>query len=188
MDQIEEQPLWFVADVWFCSNDNMEYIRFDLKKDFIMPIKTNRAVCYTPEEKRKGQFQRVDALNISEGKAQKIYIKELPFPVQLVKQIFTNKDGSEGIIYLACSDLTVEVKTITMVCQKRWPIEEYHKSIKSNTNLAKSPTRRIRTQQNHFFASIYAYCKLEFLKKKTKLYVQVLRASMAELQNLKLAT
>src|SRR5258708_33613825 len=161
----------------------MEYNKFDLKKKFIMPIKTNRAVCYTTEEKRKGQFQRVDALNIQEGKAQHIYIKELPFPVQLVKQIFKNKDGSTEVIYLVSSDLTVEAEAITMVYQKRWPIEEYHKSIKSNTNLAKSPTRTIRTQQNHFFASIYAYCKLEFLKKrtslnhfafKTKLYVQAL--------------
>ena len=188
---------WFVADVWFSSNENMEYITYTLKKQFIMPIKTNRMACYTLEEKRKGQFQRVDQLTIAEDTAQKIYIKELPFPVQLVKQIFTNKDGSTGSIYLVCSDLTVEAETITMVYQKRWPIEEYHKSIKSNTNLAKSPTRTIRTQQNHFFASIYAYCKLEFLKKKTKLnhfafktklYVQALKASMAELQNLKLAT
>jgi hypothetical protein len=188
---------WFVADSWFSSNDNMEYIKFDLKKHFIMPIKANRTVCYTTEEKRKGQFQQVDTLKILEGKAQQIYIKELPFPVQLVKQVFKNKDGSQGTVYLVCSDLTVEAETITMVYQKRWPIEEYHKSIKSNTNLAKSPTRTIRTQQNHFFASIYAYCKLEFLKKKTKLnhfafktklYVQALRASMVELQKLKLVT
>ena len=188
---------WFVADVWFSSNDNMEFIRFDLKKDFIMPIKTNRVVCYTPEEKRRGKFQRVDALNIEEDKATQIYIKELPFPVQLVKQIFKNTDGSIGTIYLVCSDLTIEAEIIIKVYQKRWPIEEYHKSIKSNTNLSKSPTRTVRTQQNHFFASIYAYCKLEFMKKKTKLnhfafktklYVQALRASMAELQLLKLAT
>lgn len=33
---------WIVADVWFSSNDNMEYIKFDLKKEFVMPIKTNR--------------------------------------------------------------------------------------------------------------------------------------------------
>lgn len=188
---------WIVADVWFASNDNMEYIKFDLKKDFIMPIKTNRLVCFTTEEKRKGQFQQVNTLNIQENEPKQMYIKELPFPVVLVKQIFRNKDGSQGIIYLVCSDITVDAKTITMVYQRRWPIEEYHKSIKSNTNLAKSPTRTIRTQQNHFFASIYAYCKLEVLKRKTKLnhfafktklYVQAIRASMTELQKLKLAT
>ncbi len=188
---------WILADVWFSSNDNMEYIKFDLKKDFIMPIKTNRLVCITKEQKRKGQFQQVETLVIQENVPQQIYIKELPFPVLLVKQVFKNEDGSRGILYLVSSETTVEAKTIMDVYQKRWPIEEYHKSLKSNTGLAKSPTKTIRTQQNHFFASIYAYYKLELLKiktklnhfaLKTKLYVQALRASMATLQQLQLAT
>lgn len=188
---------WFLADVWFSSNDNMEYIKFDLKKDFIMPIKTNRLVCETKEQKRKGQFQQVETLVIQENIPHLIYIKELPFPVLLVKQVFKNEDGSSGILYLVSSDTTVDAETITEVYQERWPIEEYHKSLKSNTGLAKSPTKTIRTQQNHFFASIYAYYKLELLKIKTKLnhfalkaklYVQALRASMTTLQQLKLAT
>lgn len=32
-------------------------------------------------------------------------------------------------------------------------VEEYHKSLKSNASLAKSPTKTIRTQSNHCFAS-----------------------------------
>lgn len=188
---------WFLADVWFSSNDNMEYIKFDLKKDFVMPIKTNRLVSLTKQDKKKGKFQQVETLDTQEGVAQQIWIKELPFPVLLVKQIFKNDNGTTGILYLACSDTTVEAKTIMEVYQKRWPIEEYHKSIKSNTNLVKSPTKTVRTQQNHFFASIYGYCKLEMLKSmkklnhfalKAKLYLQAVRASMAELQKLKIAT
>jgi hypothetical protein len=188
---------WILADVWYSSNDNMEFIKFDLKKDFVMPIKTNRLVCRTKEEKREGKFQQVETLNIAENTSEQIYIKELPFPVLLVKQVFKNEDGSSGILYLICSDTTVEAKTIMDVYQKRWPIEEYHKSIKSNTGLAKSPTKTIRTQQNHFFASIYAYYKLEVLKIKTKmnhfaikskLYIQALRASMKELEQLQVVT
>ena len=188
---------WILADVWFSSNDNMEYIKFDLKKDFVMPIKINRLVCKTQEEKRQGKFQQVETLNITENASEQIYIKELPFPVILVKQVFKNEDGSHGILYLICSDTTVDAKTIMDVYQKRWPIEEYHKSIKSNTGLAKSPTKTIRTQQNHFFASIYAYYKLELLKIKTKLnhfaiksklYVQALQASMQQLEKLQLST
>lgn len=184
---------FILADVWFSSNDNMEYITFDLKKDFIMPVKTNRLVCLTKEDKRNGHFQRVDSLTIQEDMPQQIFIKELPFPVVLVKQVFKNEDGSEGILYLVCSDLTVEGKTVEEAYQKRWEVEEYHKSLKSNTGLAKSPTKTIRTQQNHFFASIYAYYKLELLKVKTKLnhfalkaklYVEALRASMIQLQQL----
>ena len=43
----------FLADLSFSSNDNMELTKFDLKKEFVMPIKTNRLVCITKEEKRK---------------------------------------------------------------------------------------------------------------------------------------
>lgn len=188
---------WIMSDVWYSSNDNMEYLRFELKKHFIMPIKTNRLVCTTEEAKRRGKFQRVESLKIPEQQPQKIYLKELPFPVLLVKQVFKNEDGSQGILYLVCSDLTVDGQIIMDVYQKRWHIEEYHKSIKSNTGLSKSPTKTIRTQQNHFFASIYAYFKLEMLKiktklnhfaLKTKLYIQALRASMIQLQKLQLAT
>jgi hypothetical protein len=59
--------------------------------------------------------------------------------------------------------------------------------------LAHSPTRTIRTQSNHFFASIYAFFKLEQLKLKhqlnhfalrSKLYIKALQASFAELHRL----
>ena len=64
---------------------------------------------------------------------------------------------------------------------------------KQNTALGKSPTRRMRTQSNHFFASIYAYFKLECLAVsdgmnqfafKSKLYLSALKASFNELQQL----
>ena len=41
---------------------------------------------------------------------------------------------------------------------------EYHKSLKPNASLAKSPTRSERTQTAHLFASLLAYVKLERLK------------------------
>lgn len=186
-----------LADSYFSGNDNLEFIKLDLKKDFVMPLKTNRLVSVSKPEKRKGTFQHVNTLNIPEETAATIYLKDLPFPVVLVKQVFKNEDGSEGILYLICSDTTVNAQTIMDVYQERWPIEEYHKSIKSNTMLAKSPTKTIRTQQNHFFASIYAYVKLELLKAKTKLnhfamksklYIEALRTSMNELQKLQNTT
>jgi hypothetical protein len=184
---------WILADVWYSGNDNMEYIKYELHKDFIMPIKSNRLVALSEAEKRAGQFRRVEEIAIAEHIAIKIYLKDLPFPVLLVKRIFKNEDGSTGVLYLVCSDTTVEADTITEVYQKRWHIEEFHKSIKSNTGLASSPTKTVRTQNNHFFASIYAYFKLELLKcntrlnhfaLKAKLYLQALKASMAELQKL----
>jgi len=184
---------WVLADVWYSGNDNMENIKLELQKDFVLPIKSNRLVALSEAEKRTSQFRRVEEIAIAEHTALKIYLKDLPFPVLLVKRIFKNEDGSSGVLYLVCSDTTVEAETISEVYQKRWHIEEFHKSIKSNTGLASSPTKTVRTQNNHFFSSIYAYFKLELLKSKTrlnhfalkaKLYLQALKASLAELQKI----
>ena len=53
---------------------------------------------------------------------------------------------------------------ITTIYKKRWSVEEYHKRLKQNTAIAKSPTKVIKTQRNHLFAAILAYVKLEKLK------------------------
>lgn len=72
-------------------------------------------------------------------------------------------------------------------------VEEYHKSLKQNASLEKSPTRTVVTQTNHFFAALYAYVKLEMLKIKTslnhyalkaKIYVSALQTAYQELQKL----
>jgi chromosome condensin MukBEF complex kleisin-like MukF subunit len=36
--------------------------------------------------------------------------------------------------------------------------------IKQNASLEKSPTKKVKTQCNHVFAAMIAYCKLEMLK------------------------
>ena len=56
---------------------------------------------------------------------------------------------------------------MTTIYKKRWGVEEYHKSIKSNTSFAKSPTKTTKTQTNHYVLSIVAYVKLEWLKQRT---------------------
>ena len=43
-------------------------------------------------------------------------------------------------------------------------MEVFHKSLKSNAHLAKSPTRTVRTQSNPVFMAIVAAFKLEGLK------------------------
>ena len=48
-------------------------------------------------------------------------------------------------------------------------IEEFHKSFKSNAAFAKSPTKRVQTQSNHFFASLVAFTKMDVLRVCTRL-------------------
>ncbi|MCD8499813.1 MAG: transposase [Gammaproteobacteria bacterium] len=159
---------YILADNSFGSKANMTFIEQDLKKHFIVGIKSNRCIAMT-EEAKSGQFQQVNSLDWKDGDCNTVYLKDLAFPVKLLKKIFTNEDGSTGVLYLATNDLTIDADRIYEVYQKRWRIEEFHKSIKQNASLSKSPTKIIRTQANHLFASMIAYCKLELLKVKTSM-------------------
>jgi hypothetical protein len=184
---------YVLTDIWYSSTENMQNIKIKFKKDFIMGVKSNRLVALNLEDKKQGCFVRIDSLNLKSNTTQLVYLKGLDFPVLLAKQVFKNKDESEGILYLVGSDLNLTYNQITTIYPKRWNVEVFHKSIKSNTSLSKSPTRTVQTQSNHVFASIYAAFKLEILKLKhhtnhfalkNKLYLKALQASFAELQNL----
>jgi hypothetical protein len=65
--------------------------------------------------------------------------------------------------------LTLTYDDITTTYRKRWHVEPYHKSLKQNAALEKSPTQTVTAQTNHFFAALCAFLKLEWLKSATKL-------------------
>lgn len=187
---------WILFDSWFSSVDNMKYIKVKHEKDFTGVLKSSRLVALTREDQKRKRFTRVDQIEWPEQEAVTGWLKGLDFPVRLVRQVFTNKDGSTGIQYLACSQLTADWNTITTIYQKRWNVEVFHKSLKSNVSLGKSPARRINAQANHIFASIVAVFKMECLKIKTKLnhfalrsklYLKAIRSAFDELQKLKAA-
>ena len=113
-----------------------------------------------------------------------VYLEQVDFPLLLVKQVFENEDGSVGLQYLVTSDTTLSYDDITTLYQKRWNVEPYHKSLKQNASLEKSPTQTVRTQTNHFFAALCGYIKLELLKgldptQPLCAQVQIVRACLA---------
>ena len=160
---------YVLADNWFGSKANMAFIHGILKKSFIFGIKSNRCISLTEQDAKSGQFQQAKSLDWNDGVCTTVYLKDIAFPVKLLKKIFTNEDGSTGTLYLVTNDLSIDADRIYEVYQKRWRIEEFHKSIKQNASLAKSPTKTVRTQCNHLFASMIAFCKLELLKVKTSM-------------------
>lgn len=182
-----------LADSWFASKENMEFV-VKKAKHFIFALKSNRTFASSLKNKLDGKFQAVESLDWEENQVLTGYLKGMDMPVQLTRQIFTNEDDSTGVLYLVTSDLTLGYTDITTIYQKRWKVEEYHKSIKSNLGLAKSPTKTVTTQMNHFFMASYAFVRLERLAKgvnlnqfalKNKLYVKALQASMVELKRLR---
>ena len=187
---------YILADSWFSAKENLTFIRHRLDKHFIVALKANRTVALSKEDKLQGRFSRIDALSWSEEKPLLGWIKGLDFPVLVHRQVFTNKDGSTGTLYLACSDLDQQALGIETIYQKRWRVEVFHKTLKSDAALAKSPTKRVRTQSNHVFMALYAAFRVECLRikhhlknhaLKTKLYVKAIRAAFEQLQKLKAA-
>ena len=183
---------YVLADNWFGAKDNMEFIHYEIKKHFIFGIKANRLIAFSEEERKKGQYHNLNSLNFKDGEKRTVWLKDMAFPVALVTKIFKNENGSTGILHIVTNDLDSDADRIYEVYQKRWRIEEYHKSIKQNASLEKSPTKVVRSQKNHIFASIIAYCKLEFLKIRTTLnhfalkYKLILKANQMAFQELRL--
>jgi hypothetical protein len=185
---------YILADTWFATSDNMRFID-KCKKFFIFELKDNRLAALSQPERSKGQWTRIDRLDLPDNTPVRVWLKDLDIPVLLIKQVFTNKDLSTGVRFLVSNQLDLSADQFATLYKKRWGVEEYHKSIKQNASLAKSPARTVKTQSNHIFASILAYVKLEKLKfahalnhfaLKTKIYQAALKAAFNQLAELKM--
>jgi len=182
---------YVLNDSWFASAENMRFI-IELKKDFIMPLKSNRKVALSADDKAAGKFVGIDSLELGEGAL--VWLHGLDLPLRYVRQVFKNEDGATGVLYLVSSHIELTNEQITTIYKRRWKVETYHKSLKSNASLAKSPTKKPRTQANHFFASLCAYIRLESISMassmnhfalKAQLYLEALKKAMFELQKFK---
>jgi len=183
---------YILADSWFSGSGNLEWVVSSCKRDFIIAIKENRKAALSEDDKKAGRYSSIQDMG-PEGCVQRVYMEQLDFPVFLTKQVFKNGDGGTGTPYLATIDGTLYVAQITAIYQKRWKVEEYHKSVKSNASFAKSPTRRVVTQTSHFIAAIMAFVKLERLKvrnsqnhfaMKTQIMVAATKAAYDEYRKL----
>jgi len=153
---------YVLNDCWFASAENMEFID-DLDRYFIMAIKGNRKVALSWEEKQQGKYVSIKEA-VPEGCVRSVWVEQLDFPILISRQVFKNGDGSTGTLYLASNDLSLTFEQVSTIYKRRWKVEVYHKSVKSNTAFSKSPTKTPATQQAHFIASILAFVKLERLK------------------------
>lgn len=180
---------YVLADCWYSSVENMICCKEELKRNFIMALKSNRKVALSKKNKENKDYISIETLQPGQQTVE-IWLEELDFPLLLTKQVFKNENGTVGELYLACSDLNISYDQITTIYKKRWGVEEYHKSVKSNTGFSKSPTKTIKTQTNHYVLSIIAYVKLEWLKQRTnknhfamkaQIYLAAQKAAQAEL-------
>jgi hypothetical protein len=97
-------------------------------------------------------------------------------------------------MYLVSNNSELSTEEFKTLYKKRWSVEEYHKSLKQNASLSKSPAGTATTQSNRLFASLLAYVKLEKLKfahklnhfaLKARIYLAASKAAWNELYNIK---
>ena len=76
---------------------------------------------------------------MEENQTRTIWLESVDFPLAFAKQVFKNEDGSTGILYLVSNNNDLSYESITTIYKKRWNVECYHKSLKQNASLEKSP-------------------------------------------------
>jgi len=56
----------------------MKLIKTELGKDFVMPLKSNRNIALSGQDKKDGRFQAVQTLLLEHGKAREVYLEQVP--------------------------------------------------------------------------------------------------------------
>lgn len=187
---------YIVFDTWYSGAELMKHIVEHLKKHFVCALKDNRLISFdTPTA--SGQpttWVQLSQADLAPESLYQVRVKDIPFPLSLVKKVFHNLDGSTGVQYLLSSDSNQTAEGISQTYQKRWASEDVHRSLKQNTALEKMPAKLAYSQANHIFGAMLAQVKLEALKMATKrnhyalkkqLLIEALKTAWQNLQALK---
>lgn len=154
---------YILGDSWFASKENILFFH-QQKCKFILGIPGNRLVALSRQDAKAGNYVRLDTLELKTGSTSKVYLKDIPFPVAVTHKVFKKGNVIQGELYLVTNDLTLTGDCAYENYQKRWDIETYHRSLKQNASLTKSPCSTEKAQLNHVALSLIAYSRLEQLK------------------------
>ena len=98
-------PFGYVLnDTWFASADNMVFVKNECKREFVMPLKDNRHVTFDAPQHPNRAYTDVSALQLEVNTTYTIWLEGVDFALLLAKQVFTNEDGSQGVVYLVTSE------------------------------------------------------------------------------------
>ena len=113
-------------------------------------------------------MRAIESLVLKDSQLLTGWLEGVDFPLHLTRQVFKDGDPKEGDIYLVTNDLTADSVCMQTQYARRWKVEEFHKSSKSNVGYGDSPAHTVRTQSNHLFLVMLAFVKLEALRVSTK--------------------
>lgn len=156
---------YVLADNWFCSKDNLKFINDELKKKFIIGIRSNRLISMLASDgTHANHYVALKSANLEPDRVYRVRLKGIDFPVTLVKKVFKNGgNGPAGECYLISNDISLTAEALYRCYQRRWRVEEYHRALKQYASLGTSPSWAVRSQSNHVAASLIAYNSLVLL-------------------------
>jgi len=191
------QYKYILFDKWFSSIKNLVFIEEELKKKFVCPIKSNRKIALTLEERNKGKYVNISTIDIEGSSNRLIYLEGYEKPLRLIKQVVKNGDDDESTyLYLVTNDINLSFDTVLEIYKRRWKIEEYHKSLKQNLKIEHSPTKVETSQKNHIHLAVCGFIKLEKLRLnykmnhfaiKEKIYIEALKVAYQKVGELQVA-
>lgn len=158
---------YILADCWYSCAQTFNHID-SLERHFIMPIKANRKVALSQIDHQQGRYQSIESLVLKDSQLLTVWLEGVAFPLHLTRQVFKEGDPKEGDIYLVTNDLTADSVCIQTQYARRWKVEEFHKSSKSNLGYGDSPAHTVRSQSTHLFLVMLAFVKMEALRVSTK--------------------
>jgi hypothetical protein len=188
---------YILFDKWFSSIKNLVFIEQELKKKFVCPIKSNRKIALSLEERNKGKYVNISTIDIEGSSSRLIYLEGYEKPLRLIKQVVKNgDDGESTYLYLVTNDIDLSFHEVLKIYKRRWKVEEYHKSLKQNLHIEHSPTKVEISQRNHIYLSVCGFIKLEKLRLnykinhfaiKEKIYIEALKIAYQKVEELQVA-
>jgi hypothetical protein len=178
---------YILFDKWFASVENLVFINDVLKKKFVCPLKKNRKVALSHEDKFNGKYVSIATVDMGDCSSRLVYLEGYEDTLKIIKQVSKDGDDDESIyLYLVTNDIDLTTNKILEIYKRRWKIEEYHKSLKQNLKIEHSPTKVQTSQLNHIFLSVCGFIKLERLRLnykmnhfaiKEKIYIEALKVA-----------
>ena len=114
---------YILFDKWFSSLANLVFINDTLQKKFVTPIKSNRKIALSLEDRNKGNYVNISNVDIEACSSRLIYLEGYKDPINLIKQVVKNGDDDKSVyLYLITNDITLNFQEVLEIYKKRWKI------------------------------------------------------------------
>jgi len=88
---------YLLANSWYASAENLNAV-LELGHGFVMALESARTVARSEAARAAGQFYAVDTLAFPDEQPLRVFLRSVEPAVLVRKQVFINKDGSQGVL------------------------------------------------------------------------------------------